>query len=136
MNRPAMLALLERDEGLRTKPYRDHLGKLTLGIGRNLDDVGITPEEARYLAENDIGRCEASLQANRPWWRELSEARQQVLVSMVFQLGWSGVAGFAKFWGALQRGDYKSAAAEMRDSLWAKQTPARCERLAKMMEVG
>jgi len=136
MNRAAMLSLLEQDEGLRLKPYRDHLGKLTLGIGRNLDDVGITPEEARHLAENDIGRCEAALDKNRPWWRQLSEARQRILVSMVFQLGWSGVAGFTKFWAAVQREDWPGAAVEMRDSLWAKQTPARCERLAKMMEAG
>lgn len=136
MNRPAMLALLEKDEGLRLKPYRDTVGKQTIGIGRNLDDVGITTEEARYLCENDVGKCEAEMDRRWPWWRQMSENRQMVLCSMVFQLGAAGVAKFPKFIAALQREDWIGAAAEMTDSLWAKQTPARAERLAKMMEEG
>ncbi|NBW18173.1 MAG: lysozyme [Caulobacteraceae bacterium] len=136
MNRADMIALLERDEGLRLKPYKDTVGKLTIGIGRNLDDVGITAEEARYLVENDIGRCEADLNRNLPGWRDLTEARQQVMVSLVFNLGWPNLSGFLKFLAALKRHAYAEAADELRDSLWYRQVKGRGERLAKMMEEG
>jgi GH24 family phage-related lysozyme (muramidase) len=31
-------AQLKVDEGIKSKPYRDSLGKWTIGVGRNLDD--------------------------------------------------------------------------------------------------
>lgn len=49
MNLTALKEELIRDEGLRLKPYRDTVGKLTIGVGRNLDDVGITKDEAMHL---------------------------------------------------------------------------------------
>lgn len=136
MTRSALLAMLEQDEGLRLKPYRDTVGKLTIGCGRNLDDVGITTEEARYLLENDVGRAEADLDRNIPWWRELSEKRRHVLVSLVFNMGWPKLSGFVKFLAALKRNDWPGAAMEMRDSRWYSQVKGRGERLAKAMEEG
>lgn len=136
MNRHALLEMLEQDEGLRLRPYRDTVGKLTIGIGRNLDDRGITKAEALYLCENDIAAAEGELDKSMPWWRELTEARQQVLCSMVFNLGWPKLAQFLKFRAALTRNDWAGAAAEMRDSLWYSQVKARGERLARMMEKG
>lgn len=136
MSRADLLTMLEQDEGLRLKPYRDTVGKLTIGIGRNLDDMGITTEEARYLLENDVGRAEAELDRNIPWWRELSENRRHVLVSLVFNMGWPKLSGFVKFLAALKRNDWAGAAAEMKDSRWYSQVKGRGERLAKMMEVG
>ena len=56
MNR--IKAQLVRHEGLRLKPYRCTAGKLTIGIGRNLDDCGISQTEAYLLLENDIRNCE------------------------------------------------------------------------------
>ncbi len=40
MNR--IKAQLVRHEGLKLKPYRCTAGKLTIGIGRNLDNCGIS----------------------------------------------------------------------------------------------
>jgi len=40
-------------EGLRLKPYHCPAGKLTIGIGRNLEDKGITEKEALMLLENE-----------------------------------------------------------------------------------
>lgn len=131
-----MLSLLIADEGLRLKPYKDTVGKLTLGIGRNLDDVGITEAEAKYLCLNDIARVERDLDRALPWWRNLNEKRQLVVASMAFQMGAGGLQGFPKFLAALKREHWPGAAAEMADSLWATQTPARCGRLAKMMTEG
>ena len=147
MSRADLLAMLEKDEGRRKFVYDDATGEPikkgsvvkgnpTIGIGCELSMTGLTDEEIDYLAENRVGRCEADLDRRWPWWRGLSEPRQRVLVSMVFQMGAGGLGRFPKFLAALQRGDYAEAAAEMRDSAWHNQTPARCERLAKMMEAG
>jgi len=147
MNRAAMLALLQVDEGVRLDLYDDATGRQlkagdtikghpTIGVGRALDVNPLTREEALYLAENDIGRAEASLDRNMPGWRDLSEARQQVLCSLVFNMGWGKLSGFVKFRAALKREDWKGAAAELRDSLWYEQVKSRGERLAKMMEAG
>lgn len=147
MNRQAMLKLLEEDEGRRRFVYDDATGKPikkgsvvvgnpTIALGVELSIAGLTDEECDYLTENRIAQRELDLDKRWPWWRSLSEARQMVLVSMAYQMGTGGLARFPKFLAAVQRGDYAKAANEMRDSLWAKQTPARCERLAKMMEEG
>ena len=66
----------------------------------------------------------------------MGEARQGVLIEMVFQLGMSSVLKFKRMWAAIDAADYVAAAAAMRDSLWNKQTPARCDLLAKIMETG
>jgi lysozyme len=147
MSRADLLAMLEQDEGLRLQAYDDATGAPlkpgdtlrghpTIGIGRALDVNGITTEEARYLLENDVGRAESDLDRNIPWWRELSEKRQHVLVSLVFNMGWPKLSGFVKFLAALKRNDWPGAAMEMRDSRWYSQVKGRGERLAKMMEEG
>lgn len=147
MSRADLLTLLQEDEGLRLQVYDDATGNSlkpgdtikghpTIGIGRALDVNGITTEEARYLLENDVGRAEAELDRNIPWWRELSENRRHVLVSLVFNMGWPKLSGFVKFLAALKRNDWAGAAAEMKDSRWYSQVKGRGERLAKMMEVG
>ena len=68
-------------EGLRLKPYRDSVGKLTIGVGRNLDDVGIAAAEARTLCLNDVAAAESALDARWPWWRGVDDARRAVLVA-------------------------------------------------------
>lgn len=147
MSRADLLTLLQEDEGLRLQVYDDATGNSlkpgdtikghpTIGIGRALDVNGITTEEARYLLENDVGRAEAELDRNIPWWREMSENRRHVLVSLVFNMGWPKLSGFVKFLAALKRNDWAGAAAEMKDSRWYSQVKGRGERLAKMMEVG
>jgi len=127
---------LVRDEGLRLKPYRCTAGRLTIGVGRNLDDVGITAEEADYLLENDLGRAMADLDRALPWWRGLSEARQRALVNMAFNVGLSRLLGFKAMLAALQRGDWNEAAAEALASRWADQVGARAVRIAEMMREG
>lgn len=127
---------LKRDEGVRLKPYRCTAGKLTIGIGRNLEDVGITESEAEYLLRTDVARSMADLDRFFPWWRRMSEPRQRALCNMCFNLGVGGLAKFKKFLAALERGDYADAAREALDSAWAHQVGARSQRLAKMIAEG
>lgn len=124
---------LKLDEGLRLKPYRDSVGKLTLGIGRNLDDVGISEAEAEYLLGNDIDRTIADLNRLLPWWQGLDDTRRRVLLNMGFNLGVPGLLKFKNTLQAVQDGRYQDAAKGMLASKWARQVGDRAKRLAEMM---
>ena len=127
-------AFIAKNEGIRLHPYRCPSGHLTIGVGRNLDDRGITYDEALYLEANDIRRVNGELDEGLPWWRELSAVRQAVLVDMCFNLGFNGLLRFVKMLMALQRRDWGQAAAEIRDSEYYSQVGDRAERLIRMIE--
>mgnify|MGYP001601436205 CR=1 FL=1 len=136
MNRARLIDRLIEHESLRLKPYTDTAGRLTIGIGRNLTDRGITELEARYLAGNDIGIAEVDLDRNVPWWRTLNESRQEVLTEMCYNLGWPKLSRFVLFLEAAEVGDFQTAAAEMLESLWAHQVGNRAVTLADAMRAG
>lgn len=125
---------LRRDEGERLLPYRDSVGKLTIGVGRNLDDVGISENESLILLTTDILRAASALDAQLPWWRTLDAARQNALANMCFNLGINGLLKFVKFLPALQAGDWNAAALEMLHSTWAQQVGERAVRLATIIK--
>lgn len=124
---------LAEHEGLRLKPYRDTVGKLTIGIGRNLDDKGISEAEAYYLLNNDIHDVNKQLIKHIPWYVNLPPNARRVLQDMCFNLGIYGLLGFKKFLSALQAGDIERAKVEMMDSKWAKQVGRRAVNLRNML---
>jgi lysozyme len=134
--------LIERlvaDEGEVLHAYEDHLGYLTIGVGRLIDKRrggGITQEESRYLLRNDIRRIVAQCETRFEWWDSLDAVRQQVIICMAFQLGVNGVANFRKMAAAIKVRDFAEAARQMIDSNWHQQTRARCERMAEIMRTG
>lgn len=127
---------LLRDEGYRQFPYRDTMGMLTVGIGRNLDDVGISEEEAVYLCHNDIERVRYRLNKLIPWYAGLDEARKGVLENMSFNLGNMGLMKFRNMLQAAEKGEHHLVSQHMMDSLWAKQVGARASRLAEQWRTG
>jgi len=131
--RETLVQQIQRHEGLRLKPYYCTAGKLTIGYGRNLEDVGITAHEAAFLLTGDLMRCEDDCLHAFPWFADLSEPRQHVMLNMCFNLGLAGLKKFAKFLTAVELGNYDTAADEMLDSLWAKQVKSRALELAQMM---
>jgi lysozyme len=134
--REALAAGLRLDEGVRRFPYTDTVGKLTVGVGRNLSDRGLSDDEIDYLLQNDITLVIDDLNRALPWWVELSPVRQRVLANMAFNLGLSRLKGFTRMLSAMRRKDFAAAAQEMRSSKWAEQVGARAERLARLMEAG
>jgi len=128
--------LLIKHEGLRLKPYRDTVGKLTIGVGRNLDDMGITREEAIFLLENDIARAETDLHRAFLWFPLRNKVRKIVLINMVFNLGMTRFRMFKKLIRAIEDRDWERAAKEMLNSRWAKQVGRRASELAQMMRSG
>jgi lysozyme len=136
MNADRLKRLLTKHEDRRAKPYRDSLGKLTIGIGRNLDDRGLSDAEIDFLFANDIASVQRDLTANLPWVKTLDDTRQCVFADMCFNLGISRLLGFRNMLAAAQRGDFATAANEMLNSQWAHQVGARATELANLMRLG
>lgn len=122
-------------EGLKLHVYVDTVGKRTVGVGRNLDDKGISKTEALYLLENDIQECIADL-ASFPWFEGLDPVRQRAVIDMRFNLGPHRLRGFTNTLRAIGEQRYGDAADGMLASKWAMQTKRRAVRLAAMMRTG
>lgn len=125
--------LLLRHEGLRLKPYKDSVGKLSIGIGRCIEDVGISEAEAYVLLNNDVARITQDAYNEFTWFTSLSVTRQDVVLSMIFNLGLEGFKKFKKMIEAIIAGNFERAADEMLNSTWAKQVGKRAEDLSAMM---
>lgn len=136
MDKDQLIKDLIRDEGVRSFPYRDSLGKLTIGVGRNLDNVGLHEDEITYLLSNDVDGVISNLNQMLPWWSQLSENRQLVLANMAFNMGVTKLLDFKNMLGFLKAGDYDNASQEMLNSRWAKQVGQRSNRLAAAMKAG
>jgi lysozyme len=131
----ALREQLIRHEGLRLRPYRCSAGKWTIGVGRNLEDHGITAPEAMALLDHDIEECLADLR-QWGWFLLLDPVRQRALIDMRFNLGPSRLRGFKKFLNAMGQGDWARAYDEMLHSAWATQVGGRAMRLARMVRDG
>lgn len=135
MNRQLLLEQLQRHEGLRLKPYHCTAGKLTIGYGRNLEDRGITEEEAGFMLDNDIDEVVSELE-RMPLYLSLNPVRRTVLANMCFNLGLTRLLGFRRMLGALADKDWDRAADEMLDSVWARQVGNRAVELSELMRAG
>lgn len=141
---------LNINEGCRLTPYRDSLGRLSIGVGRCIDTNPFTPEELRALGDwkrgitkngafmllrNDIEKVKKAL-AEFTFIPLLNRDRQFVLIDMCFQLGIGGLKGFKKALSAIAQGKWQDAHDEILDSRYAKQTPKRAQRNAQCILTG
>lgn len=136
LDRDRLAAQLRRHESERLKPYRDSLGYLSIGVGRNLDAHGIRPDESALMLTNDMDEAERGVALTFSWFPSLDPVRQAVLVNMAFNLGMSGLLDFHKMLAAVEHGQYGQASDEMIESLWAKQVKERAVELAAQMRTG
>lgn len=155
-DRQALIDQLILHEGMELKVYQDHLGIDTIGVGRNLQDRGITDGElsfmnklrseiydegiteanARFLLSNDIDIVEKELLNAHPCIDRLDDVRIRIVLDMAFNMGVPRLCKFKNMWANIHIGDYLSASFEMLDSRWAEQTKSRATRLAEAMKTG
>lgn len=126
---------IKRSEGYSQFPYRCTSNYLTIGWGRNLDEVGISKEEAEIMLDNDIECCQHDLSIF-PWYLEQPSGVQMALINMCFNIGIGRLLGFKKMIKALQKKDYTQASLESLDSKWAKQVPNRAKDIAIAIRAG
>ncbi len=128
------------EEGRRSVVYLDTLGIATVGIGHvepglRVGDVW-TDAQIDAAFDHDVATKNAEMQAVLPWFGQLNEARQAVLLQMAFQMGTRGLLGFSHTLQAVQDGRWRDASNGMLASKWAQQTPRRANRLAEQMLTG
>ncbi len=129
MNMDDLKAILRKDEGYDNMPYIDTVGKLTIGYGRNLQDNGISKEEAEFMLDNDIKRSIKDL-SSYSWYINQPEQVKLALVNMCFNMGLPRLLTFRKMIAALIEKDYVKAAKEALDSKWAHQVGNRAKNVA------
>lgn len=123
------------------KPWRDcqcvKKGKLTIGFGRNLDDVGISTLEGEVLLDHDLYTAESHAGKAFDWFGACSELRQRAVVELVFNLGIVGFKGFRQTIAAIKAKQFKAASLHLLDSLWATQVgETRSSRIARYLRDG
>lgn len=131
-------ALLRRHEGTRQFVYQCSAGKQTIGVGRNLVDRGVLPDEIELMLANDIKACAEDLRGFE-WWADLTPNRKAALIDLRFCVGPGGFRGFKKMLSALEVKDYREAAEQIIDSDMARKTKGggiRCQELAGLIRVG
>jgi len=136
VNKEKLIEELKRDEGVELRPYKCSAGFLTLGVGRNIEERGITMDESDYLLANDITICEEEATRVFKWYDTLSDVRQRVVLNMIFNLGLTKLLNFKKFLAAMEAEDWEEAGKQMLDSRWAKQVGNRADRLEQMIVNG
>ena len=134
-----LMEMLKRHEGVETHAYVDTVGKVTIGVGRNIDakdGLGLSEAEISFMLGNDIDRVEDELYANFRWVIHLDEARYDAMVNICFNLGLPRLKKFKNALAAMEAGDYNLAAIEFLDSRWADQVGHRAIELSLMIETG
>lgn len=121
-----------RDEGFRAKVYKCTANKWTIGYGRNVEDRGVTRDEADVMLRNDIMMAIKELRAAFEWFEDLPQPAKRGLVNMHVNLGLPRLRGFRRMLAALEGYKFEKAAQEALESKWAHQVGQRAHRIASL----
>ena len=155
MDRSLIEQLITKHEGRRNKVYKDQFGILTDGIGWNLEDPQsqdicdhfglnlellkeglqiLTDEQIDSIFSYQLTQAISDCCSMLPTFPTMPDNVQMAVTDMMFQLGLTRFRKFYQTIGALNSGNWKQAAIYAKDSLWAKQTPARAADDIALME--
>lgn len=137
-----LVEMIKVHEGVETHAYVDTVGKITIGVGRNIDvleGLGLSMREIDFLLSNDIERVEEELTSALPWTVDLlitNSPRFDALVDLCFNLGLPRFLNFVKALDACSESDWERAADEFLDSRWATQVGNRAIEITEMIRTG
>ena len=135
--RQLLIDELIRDEDIKLFPYPDPVGKLTIGVGHNLTDNGISLRAAMFILDEDVDNVQHDMTVSfASWFLGLDPVRQRVIMNMRFNLGPNRFRLFKRMIAAMADHDYVKAAGSMRASKWYGQVGDRSKRLESMMLTG
>ena len=147
MNNELIETLITRNEGFKRVPYLDTKGNTTIGVGHELHMTlaeaqkhyqhPLTSEEVKVLLSEDVKTVET--QARLIFgtsWVSFNDARQAVVIDMLFNLGFGTFSEFHDFIDAAKKGRWDAASKEILDSDAARELPTRYQRNAEVMKTG
>jgi len=131
-----LIEQLKIHEGFRSNIYTCSGGKKTVGYGRNLQDIGISEEEAEMLLKNDIYEATNQLLNAFPFMATFSDVRISAMINFTFNVGIGTVRKFSNTIEYLKNEDWEAAADEMMDSKWAEQVGDRAIQITEQLRPG
>lgn len=133
VDRNKLTADLTLEEGNKNFPYTDTVGKLSIGVGRNLTDTGISDDEISVLLSNDIDGVIRDLGVHLPWLADHPEPVQRAVADMCFNMGIRTLLTFVNALATLKARQYDAAADEFLKSKWAQQVPRRAQKVTNLI---
>lgn len=111
-------------------PYKDSRGFFTVGIGHKFEKgepikSKYSEEEIMRFFKKDLAEAIEQTKKVFPNFESLPKDVKIKLVSLTFNMGMGGIAKFKDFRSAIAKKDWKSAAYNLKDSLWYKQVGNR-----------
>lgn len=155
MNLPLISAWVTKHEGYRCVVYIDTRGRRTIAIGFNLDDPGaaavckifgldleallagkatVALPLAEAIEEYFIKQARLAALRHIPGFDTLPDNVQAVVIDMLYEMGEPKFAGFHDTIAAINRGDYKGAASQMKQSAWYGEVPTRAQEDCQLMQ--
>lgn len=135
-SRVKLKGMLIEDEDCKLFPYTDTTNHLSIGVGRNLSERGISSNEAMQMLDNDIMYFTAKLDSLFDFFSQLDDNRKIVLINICFNVGVNGFLGFSRMLQFVKERDFEKASHEILQSKAASQCPNRYQRLAYVMKTG
>ena len=137
--------LIELEEGYRSHVYYCSEGYPTIAIGKKIGRKGdplecynfsVSKSIAMQWVDEELYQLDRKVGHNFPWFDELDQPRADIILSMCYQIGFSGFSKFNKFIAYMEKSEFEQASKEMLDSRWAKQTSKRALRHSEVIKCG
>ena len=130
--------MIARHEGYEPRVYKCTNGYDTIGYGFAIKDLYMNKEVADLILDQKIQEMLKRILSDKDWGEWFSEKPQhiqEVLINMIFQIGFSGVKKFRKTIQYIKDDNFLLASEEMLDSKWAKSdSPNRAKELSEIVK--
>ena len=130
--------MISKHEGFEPRVYKCPNGYDTIGYGFAIKDLFMDKEVADLILDKKIRGILASIEANEDWdtwfWDKPKNVKE-VLINMIFQIGFTGVRKFKKTIQYIKDDNFLMAGEEMLDSKWARSdSPNRAKELSDIIK--
>lgn len=138
----SIMAMIEKHEGKREKPYRDSRGLWTVGVGHLIGPT-LPPEWNKIFTDQEINQlfakdyAEHKAAAERiPGFEKLNANGKGAVIDLTFNMGPAWYKKFPAASAALAKGDMQTFANEMQNSAWFRQVGNRGPTIVAMIRSG
>lgn len=148
--RELLKEMLIDEEGLRYEPYRCPAGKLTIGVGHNMDanplpkgmqdelrqNGKLSLQSILQLLEKDIDYAELDARKLFDGFNDFSVNRKAAVVDLLFNMGLGTFRKFVTTIASIRHGNWDAAAAGLTNSKWFKQVGHRGPKIVALIKNG
>ena len=130
--------MVAKHEGYEPRVYKCTNGYDTIGYGFAIKDLYMDKEVADLILDKKIQEILKRISSDKEWsewfWDKPSLIKE-VLINMIYQIGFSGVKRFKKTIQYIKDDNFLMASEEMLDSKWAKSdSPNRAKELSEIVK--